>query len=271
MGLFDGIFSGSAGRRTARMNAGLATDYQSQIDALLRQGQSEGVNALTGGRADQLLALRGGYDTSRGDYQRARDLYNPYATTGLAAWNQMADAAGVNGGAGYDRATAAFRASPGYQWQMTQSLDQANRAAAAAGQLQSGNAAAELQDRASRLADQEYGQYYNRLQGVSDRGYDAVNRQAGIDQDMGRLAYGYGQNQAGVYGDTAAKLAALYSGTAGQRSNTLTNLTSQLIDANKFGYQSGRDAATNKLNFLLGLGNMAASAAGAYWGGGKKS
>lgn len=264
------LFSGSSGRRLAMMNAGVAQNYQQQIDELLRQAQGMGAGALMGGRADQLTALGQGYDAARGDYGQARDLFNPFAQMGLQAWQLQGDATGLGGAAGYDRAKGAFQASPGYQWQVDQSLDQANRAAAAGGQLHSGNAAVELQSRASNLANQEYGNWFNRVSGIADRGYGATTAQAGLQRGMGDLASGYGSAQAGVYGDTAGRLAGLYGGVAGQRSNALTNLSGQLIDANSMAYKGGQDAQTNKLNLILGLANTAASLGGGWAGGGFK-
>lgn len=270
------LFSGKAGRVAAMRNAMMAQNSQQQVDALLRGAQGTGESALTGARADQLLALQQGYGTARSDIgageKAAVARYDPYAETGLKAWGAQADAAGLGGQEGYDRAFAAFRASPGYQYRVEQAQDQAIRGANASGQgVLSGNTLSELTKLSGNLADQDYGAWYGRLQGMGDRGFQAANAQAGIEQDTGRaqgqLAYSYGQGQSGVYGDTAARLASLYSGVAGQRASAQTNLSQQLIDANNQGAKAKENAETNKINLLLGLASSAATLGGGWLGG----
>lgn len=263
------FLSGREGRLAAMRNAYTAQSSQQQIDALLRNAQGSGENALTGARADQLLALGQGYNTARSDIgaggQAALARYDPYAETGLKAFNAQADAAGLGGQEGYDRAFGAFRASPGYQYRVDQAQDQAIRGANVSGQgVLSGNTLTELAKLSGNLADQDYGAYYSRLQGMGDRGFQAANAQAGIEQDTGRaqgqLAYNYGTGQSGVYGDTAARLASLYQGVAGQRGSAQTNLSQQLIDANNQSAKAKEDAEANKVSLiagLLGLGSKA--------------
>lgn len=260
------LFSSKEGRLAAMQSMTSAQDTQRQIAAALYGGQGSALAAIGGAEPQRLAALQGGYDTASGFYQRARDLYNPYAETGLQAWNQTADAAGVNGAGGYDRARGAFQASPGYQWNVNQALDQTNRAAGAAGELYSGNTAAALQDRASNLANQEYGTYYDRLQGISDRGYNAVGAQAGIDQGQGSLGYQHGSDVAGVYGDTAGQRAGIYTNTAQGIGSSLANLGQQTIDAYGNVTKARNQADTNQLNAWIAGGNALASLGGAYFG-----
>jgi hypothetical protein len=261
------LFSSKQGRLAAMQSLTSAQDTQRQIASALYGGQGSALAAIGQAQPDRLAALQGGYDTASGFYQRARDLYNPYAETGLQAWNQTADAAGVNGAGGYDRARGAFQASPGYQWNVSQALDQTNRAAGAAGELYSGNTASALQDRASNLANQEYGTYYDRLQGISDRGYNAVGAQAGIDQGQGGLAYQHGSDVSGVYGDTAGQKAGIYTNTAQGVGGSLANLGQQTIDAYGNVVKAGQQAETNKLNLgIAGLG-AAATIGGAAFAG----
>lgn len=82
------------------------------------------------------------------------------ATTGA---NMYGDATGVNGQAGYDRATAAFRAGPGYQFAVDQGLQAVGRQAAAAGMSASGNALLEAQRVGQGMADQEFQRYIGNL------------------------------------------------------------------------------------------------------------
>src|SRR6478736_2017535 len=109
------LFSSKSGRLAAMQSLTSAEDTQRQIAAALYGGQQSALGAIGQAQPDRLAALQGGYDTAQGYYQNARSLYDPYVKTGLDAWNQMADAAGVNGKEGKDRAAANFVESPGYQ------------------------------------------------------------------------------------------------------------------------------------------------------------
>lgn len=260
------LFSGSSGRKAAMANAVTAQNYQQQIDALLNNAQGMGASALTGAQGQQISALGQGYNTARNDFTQARAQYDPFTEQGLSAWGMLGNATGLNGAEGNAAATGTFQASPGYQYNVNQAMDQTARGAAATGQLLGGNTLTALQDRANNLANQEFGNWFNRTQGLSDVGFNAAGAQAGIDQGQGKLAYGYGSDQSGVYGDTASRLAGLYTGIAGQRANALSNLGSQLIGANNQSAKAQQDAETNKLNLLLGLASSAASLGGGLYG-----
>jgi hypothetical protein len=262
------LFSNSDARHAQMFNAGTATTYQQQIDELLKQAQGAGANALTGGRADQLLALQQGYGAAQPFLTQARAAYDPYAQGGANAFQTYQGALGLNGQGGYDAAVGAFHASPGYQYRQTQGADQTARAAAASGQLLSGNAIAAIQDRASNLADQEYGSWLGNVRGVADTGYQAAGAQAGIDLGQGKMAYGYGGDQSSVYGDTAARLASLYGNTATQRAGSLNSLSQSLIDANNSAFKSSQDADVNRINLLGGIAGLASKIAAAPMTGG---
>jgi hypothetical protein len=73
------------------------------------------------------------------------------------------DAVGANGTDGYARARTNFQTDPGYQFQMDQGQQALNRAHAAAGNLNSGNADADTLKFSQGLADQSYGNYVSRL------------------------------------------------------------------------------------------------------------
>lgn len=283
-------FSGKSGRLTAIMNADLARQAQQGIDARLNAGQGSALDeinnaqpiqlsTLNQGLTSRLQALQGGYDTANADYQQARDLYNPYRDTGLQAWGAQADAAGLNGQAGYDRSMAAFHTSPGYQWRVDQSNDQAVRGATVSGQgVLSGNTLTELAKLDGNLADQEYGTFYDRTKGIADRGFDATNAQAGIDQRMGQNAYQFGSDQGGAYGDNANAVAGvygndarakagIYTNTAAAGANALGQTTNRLIDANNGAQQATEKAGENRINLGLGLASSAIGAAGRIYGG----
>jgi hypothetical protein len=255
-------FSGRAGRLAALGESQKADEIYRLIAGSNAVGQAQSLGALYGAQPQQLSALQGGYDAATGYYNQARGESAPYLPGAYASWNQMLDAAGVNGPGGHDAAVANFRASPGYDWQKQQATDEANRGAAAGGQLLSGNTIAAIQDRASHLADQEYGNYYNRLQGVSDRGQQAVGQVAGIDQALGGLAYGYGGDVSNVHGGVAKGAADIYGNTARLNAAALGNLGNQQITAQGNAQAAGDRAGANTLNLGIAGLNAAATIAG---------
>src|SRR5215207_8947330 len=96
----------------------LAQQAQQAADARLQAGQGWAVQTIDAAQPLQLSALEQGHNTARGDLNTAVESYQPYTEGGLKAWALMQDAAGLNGGGGHDRALAAFRTSPGYDWRV---------------------------------------------------------------------------------------------------------------------------------------------------------
>lgn len=233
-------FSGSAGRKAA-------IDAEAYMDSIWRDQNSR----IKAGRTSSLKALDSGYKGARQDYTRASERYQPYADTGLKALSGLSDATGVNGQEGHDRAVAAFRAGPGYDWQVDQATDAVARKASSLGVLGSGNTMAAITDRASHLADQEYDDYLDRLSGLTELGYSATGAQAGIDQDMGNLNAQKGRDKADVYGT--------YTGMA---VNSRADTADRIASARTGGFMAGQNAAANRWNAGMSLAQLAAGFAG---------
>ena len=99
---------------------------------------------------------------------------------------------GQQGGAGQQQAVDRFRASPGYQNGLSQSLQQTQRAGAAQGLGGSGAEQMEAQKRAQGMADKEYGNYQNQLGGLARGGMQGA-------EYAGQLATGLAGQGAGLY------------------------------------------------------------------------
>lgn len=222
-------FSGSSGRRASVAVAGYLKDLQGTLDGRIRGGEQRSIEALTNGYKDAFQKN-----------SEAFALYDPYRTQGIAALGQYSDAIGMNGAEGNDRAVASFRAGPGYQWAVDQSTDAVARKAGAIGALGSGNTMAAISDRAGHMADQEYDDYLDRLNGVVGLGYDATGRQAGITQDRGNLFVQKGRDKTGVY-QHAADLGA----------STMQSTGMATADALDKGMRAGEEAAANRWSFGL--------------------
>ncbi|MBA1156932.1 hypothetical protein [Microvirga mediterraneensis] len=239
-------FSGSSGRRASVAVANYLNDLQTTLDGRIKGGEQRSIEALTNGYKDAFQKN-----------SEAFALYEPYRTQGIAALGQYSDAIGMNGAEGSDRATAAFRASPGYEWQVGQATDAVARKAGAIGALGSGNTMAAISDRAGHMADAEYDDYLDRLNGVVGLGYDATGRQAGITQDRGNLFVQKGRDKAGVY-QHASDLGA----------STMQSTGMATADALQGGMMAGQNAAANRWGMGMSILNLGANLAG---GGGLKN
>lgn len=281
--------SGKRDRMAAMANAAQAQQAQNAIDARLDAGQMWGtqtldaaqpqqIGSLDTGRANQLTDLQAGYDSKQADYQSAADSYAPYTAQGQQAWSMLGDAAGLNGQEGHDRAIGAFHAGPQYDWLQSEAANQVRRAASADSQLDSGNTLTALQDRASHIADGAWDKSIANLNGISQTGYDATNKVAGITTGMGDNAYRYGADQsdvwgtdaarrAGIYGDTARAKAGIYGTTALASANALSRTADRMIDANNATAKAGDTAEANQSALIKDLLGGALKIGGSIFGG----
>lgn len=168
------------------------------------------------------------------------------------------DALGVNGAAGNANAVNAFRADPGYQYRVSQALDQTQRAAAASGQSIGGNTLAALSDRAGNMADQGYQTWLSNLQGYVSPELQATGGQAS--------AYGA---QAPIYTGTAANIANLGTNTA----NGIANQNTQAANAQMQGSGNLWNFGLNAAKLAVGMPDLGSlgSGVGSLLGGGSPS
>lgn len=232
MGLFD-IFTGDPAKEAAEKNR-----------QLLLQNQTTGTNTLTGGQTNSLAAL----DSAATAYDPLKSLAAKYG----GGTSLYLDSLGVNGADGNARATGAFQAGPGYQYAVDQSLEGINRKANAAGGLVGGNTLAALSDRAGNMANQEYGSWQDRLGGLISPELSATS---GAAAGLGALGVG----KAGIYQDTAGKIAGLGTNTANNVAGQNTQEANAVMGANgnlwNFGMQAATALATGGTS-LLGGGGM---------------
>lgn len=186
-------------------------------------------------------------------YDNALGWYRPYITAGNQALVQQQDLLGLNGQAAADAARATFQTSPGYQW----SVDQAERAvdagAAARGMLRSGATLKAEQDRAAQLANQEFGNYYNRLSGLVGQGQYGTTGLSAADQfKVSGLTTADNNLIAGMQGNIQGQNAALVN-TANAQNSILGNATSGL---------------SNTVNSLFSNKDFRNWASGMFGGGG---
>jgi hypothetical protein len=171
------------------------------------KAQQKGADAATAEQARQ-------FDQSRADQQ-------PWLQAGQQALTQQQ---ALNSGD-----FSSFYQSPDYAFARDQGLQSLERGAAARGGFMGGGADADRMNFASGLASQNYGNFYNRLAGMSNTGQGTAtnlgNLGANYANNMGNLAINQGgarassyQQKANMYGDwlgTAGNIAGNYFGGRG--------------------------------------------------------
>ena len=287
MSLFD-LFTGAASKTAAKNNLQAISIGQQQAGNALQDSAKAGLSYLFGGpdSGGALQALDSGYGQARSDlgsqYTQTQgllgqlgSLYQPLTQGGQDAYEKYLDATGANGAEGSARASAAFQASPGYNYSMDQALGAVQRSAAARGGLAGGNATADILKTATGLADQGFNAYISNL-GNAAQGYtqglagqaQGLTAQAGASQtygsQLGALGTGRGSAIAGVYGQGAGIQAGLGQGV----SNLVQNTTNALTSNNNQLAASKNAAGANVLGALVGLGQLGAGGAGSAAGGG---
>jgi hypothetical protein len=217
------------------------TGSRDQAMAALEMGRTAGLGTLYQGLDNATNWLTGSRDTAQGYLNQgqtnlrdqfgqgiatlggAAGLYDPLISRGMAGYDMLSNSLGINGPAGNAAAVSAFQAGPGYQWQVDQASDAAQRAANRTGQLYGGNTVDAVTRLGSNLANQEYGAWQNRLAPYQGATLAATSGKANT---LGQMAGMYGQLGTGLAGlDTASAALQQRSGQdiAGANMSTAQN------------------------------------------------
>lgn len=140
--------------------------------------------AVVGAGVSVAGALKGGAGQSGAiseGRQQALEAVQPWVTTGTTANTQQANLLGLNGQPAADTAMSTFQASPGYGYQVSEGLRAVDAGAASRGTLISGSTLKAEQTLGSNLANQDFGNYMQRLNSLSTLGESAGVTQAGTD------------------------------------------------------------------------------------------
>ena len=127
-------------------------------------------------------------DLQREIYQQQQEDFAPYQAVGEDALYRQAALVGVIPTApGVDQ-YAAFRESPGYQYQFTEGLRGLEQSAAQRGNLLSGQTAKDIVDYSQQAADINYQNYLNNLGILSGTGQQATGSLASLGSRYGAQA-----------------------------------------------------------------------------------
>jgi hypothetical protein len=253
MGLFD-LFSGSEGEKAARQSNMAQQAGLKNAKGDINKGTKKGVGALQTGQTQANTAL----DT--GVAQAA-----PYLENSAEAWRPLYDQ-GLQGVQDYYSLLNnpdAIYDSELYKGRETAGLEAINRGANARGMLASGN---NTQDQIDYMRKGGLDYFNTMLQGyqpsfgLSQGGAAGLS---GVNTNLSNLYNQLGTNKANVATGTASGKAGLYS----NQGNSLAGLSQGQGQANADmytnQYNANQAANQNLWGAIMGVGNMAASAAGA--------
>lgn len=158
------------------------------------------MDLLNPGRAAAKEANKGA-DKARQEFQQAftdvGSILEPYSKPGITAQTRLADLQGLNGATARTNAMANFQQDPGYQFAMDQGIQAIDRSAAARGSMASGQTLKALTEFGQGMANQQYGDWYNRTAGLADTGANAANSLATARQNTA-AGVGSGYTQIGA-------------------------------------------------------------------------
>lgn len=224
-------------------------------------GPGGALSAVQGGYADALTALRSLYGQSGEQLQGAVDAWNPLLQQGQAGYTMYQNALGLNGQEGRDAALGAFQAGPGYEWQTQQAQAGAQRAANRTGSgATSGNAMDAVTRLSANLANQEYGNWTNQLQGFQGATERATTGRVGALNNLAQLYAQQGTQESELATNRGSQEAAIHGQVSNIHQTSGQNLAANSAAQGTAGagiVQQGNTAlATNATNYAQLLGNL---------------
>ncbi len=151
------------------------------------------------------------------------DYLNPYAESGQQA-NQLQMAfSGALGPEAQAQAFENYRNSPGVDFMVGEGERAITRNAAATGGGQGGNVMRELMRFGTGVAMQDFGNQYDRLQGLSTQGLNARMTQAGMRGQEANIATSLGTTGAGIQAQGGLSMGGIASNLASQAGGMFQN------------------------------------------------
>lgn len=173
--------------------------------------RSSSRGAASGARSQE-RANQAAIDEQRRQYDQTRQDQQPWLLAGqnaLARQQQL-----LNGD------YSGFYQSPEYQWTQQQGIQSLDRSAAARGSLYSGGADADRMRFSQGLASQEYGNFYNRLAGMSGTGQTTAS-------NLGQLGANMASNIGQSYQNMGNARASAYQTQGNNNAQMIGSLTGQ--------------------------------------------
>lgn len=169
-------------------------------------GGALGADASRKAANAQADANRYAADVQRQNFLDTQEMYRPAVEAGDTARDYQLGLLNI-GGVGNQAALDAFQTSPGYQFAFDQGTRAVDSSAASRGMLNSGATLKALTEYGQGMANQEFGNYYNRLAGLSGAGQTATGAVAGVGtntaNNISSLAQNTGNARASSYINSA--------------------------------------------------------------------
>lgn len=160
--------------------------------------------------------------SGRGDlqkyYEQGLGFGAPYRAAGASGLEAYLGTLGLGGPGAQKKAIDSFKTSPGYQFALQQGLQGVQRGEAAKGLGGSGAEMRALQQTGQGLANQQYGQYQQRLASLAGMGQSEADRAAQMATGMG---------------GSLAQLGEFYGGSQAQLMSTLAQMQLEKEEAAK--------------------------------------
>jgi len=137
-------------------------------------------------------ALKTGFDTSQGYYDKASSSFDPFVSAGAAGEKMYGDLLGINGTDARDAAQGIVTSDPLWSGKLSADTNAVLRNLNARGTGASGAAALAGQ----RVLAQNYDNVLSRYAGLGNQGLSATGQKAGVLTGQGDNAYGYGATKA---------------------------------------------------------------------------
>ena len=138
-------------------------------------------------------------------YQVAQNQLEPYRNIGGFALDRIGELTGQYGERGRDAFYNAFREDPGYRFAVSEGLRGVDAGAAAGHMLDSGATRRAEITLGENLANQQFGQYVNRLYALAGAGQNSATQTAtsalNTGTNLGNIAMGQGAADASIYGN----------------------------------------------------------------------
>lgn len=172
---------------------------------------------LRAAQAQSDQALQQGFDQSNQRYDQAAGMLDPYARGGQQGQEFYNNLLGLNGADARATSQGVITSDPQWSGKFAADSNAMLKYMNARGQGAGGAAALAGQ----RVLSQNYGNAMDRYMQLGQQGMQATGQQAGIRQQQGDNAYGYGATRAANYQNMGNAL-------AGTRSTGINNITGLL-------------------------------------------
>lgn len=219
----------------------------------IQQGLGLSQTALLNAQTSALAGLGNTQTQVSGLFNQGQQALQPFTPAGLKANDLQAALSGALGPEAQKQAFAQYQESPGVDYARQQSERAITRNGAALGGAMNGNVMSELSRNAVGMYLQDFGNQFNRIGSVADRGLSAAGAQAGLRGQEAGLQGQLGQFGAQIPLQTGQQIADLntsaYNTIGGMQYGTGNNLGAVR-------YQAGQDLANSVSSTTSALSSL---------------